>query len=205
MARILLSALALIAFGSFAMAQDLYKIRPGDVLRIEVLEDQTLNRDALVLPDGTVSVPLVGSVRAGGQNLGDVQGSITTGLAPNFAAPPNVFVTIRSLATAAAPRRRGGSAAPATIDVFVMGEVNSPGKASIESGTSILQFLAQSGGFTKFAATKRVQVRRTDPKTGEALVFGFNYHAIERGAATVSSIILIDGDVIVVPERRLFE
>ena len=203
MARILLSALALIAFGSFAMAQDLYKIRPGDVLRIEVLEDQTLNRDALVLPDGTVSVPLVGSVRASGKSLGAVQSSITSSLAPNFAAPPNVFVTIRTLA--AAQRRSGGPAAPATIDVFVMGEVNSPGKASIDSGTSILQFLAQSGGFTKFAATKRVQVRRTDPKTGEALVFGFNYRAIERGAATVSSIILIDGDVIVVPERRLFE
>ena len=155
MAKMFLSALALLLFGSFAMAQDLYKIRPGDVLRIEVLEDQTLNRDALVLPDGNISVPLVGSVRAGGQSLAAVQSAIVSALAPNFATAPNVFVTIRSLAEAVR-RTGGGSAVSARIDVFVMGEVQKPGKSSIDRGTSILQFLAQSGGFTKFAATKRI-------------------------------------------------
>ncbi len=202
MARMLLSVLALFIFGSIAAAQDSYKIRPGDVLRIEVLEDQTLNRDAIVLPDGTVTVPLVGSVRAGGQSLDTIRSSIASGLAPNFASSPNVFVTISSLAAA---QPLSGSASPATMDVFVMGEVGSPGKASIERGTNLLQFLAQSGGFTKFAATKRIQVRRTDPKTGQALVYTFNYRAVEQGNAPVSSIVLQDGDIIVVPERRLFE
>jgi len=102
-------------------------------------------------------------------------------------------------------RSSGGVAAPAPLNIYVMGEVQSPGKKAVERGTSLLQFLASSGGFTKFAATKRIQVRRTDPKTGQATVYGFNYHAIEKGAATVSSIILNEGDVIVVPERRLFE
>ncbi|MGB5558832.1 MAG: polysaccharide biosynthesis/export family protein [Paracoccaceae bacterium] len=202
MARMLLSVLALFIFGSIAAAQDSYKIRPGDVLRIEVLEDQTLNRDAIVLPDGTVTVPLVGSVRAGGQSLDTIRSSIASGLAPNFASSPNVFVTISSLAAA---QPLSGRASPATMDVFVMGEVGSPGKASIERGTNLLQFLAQSGGFTKFAATKRIQVRRTDPKTGQALVYTFNYRAVEQGNAPVSSIVLQDGDIIVVPERRLFE
>lgn len=45
-------------------AQD-YKVRTGDVLQIEVLEDGTLNRTAIVLPDGQISLPLAGSVRAG--------------------------------------------------------------------------------------------------------------------------------------------
>jgi len=201
MSRILLGLFTLFIFSSFATAQGSYKIRPGDVLRIEVLEDQTLNRDALVLPDGTVTVPLVGSVRAGGQSLDTVRSSIVSGLAPNFAASPTVFVTINSLA---APRA-ASVAAPATMDVFVMGEVGSPGKASIERGTNLLQFLAQSGGFTKFAATKRIQVRRTDSKTGQPLVYTFNYRAVEQGAAPVNSIVLQDGDIIVVPERRLFE
>lgn len=199
MAKIFLGALALLLFGSLAMAQDSYKIRAGDVLRIEVLEDSSLNRDALVLPDGTVSVPLVGSIRAAGQSVGAVQSRITSGLAPNFAKAPNVFVTVSTLSTA--PTRTGRS----HLDVFVMGEVSTPGKVSIDRGTSVLQFLAQSGGFTSFAATKRIQIRRTDRKTGQTSVFGFNYHAIERGSASVSSIILKDGDVIVVPTRRLFE
>ena len=43
-------------------AQDGYRIRPGDTLRIEVLEDESLNRAALVAPDGRITLPLAGSV-----------------------------------------------------------------------------------------------------------------------------------------------
>jgi polysaccharide biosynthesis/export protein len=199
MARMLLSALALVLFGSIAVAQD-YQIRPGDLLRIEVLEDASLNRDVLVLPDGKISVPQMGTYSVGGKSLNAVQIGISAGLAPNFAAAPTVFVTVSRVADVT-PRTAGSS----RMDVFVMGEVNQPGKASIARGTSILQFLAEVGGFTKFAATKRIQLRRTDPKTGQQTVYGFNYHAIVNGSAGVSAMILREGDVILVPERRLFE
>lgn len=198
MLRLLLGVIALSMFGSIASAQDSYRIRAGDVLRIEVLEDASLNRDALVLPDGTVSIPLVGSLRASGQSLESIRNAITAGLAPNFANQPTVFVTVSTLALP-------GLESTDTIDVFVMGEVATPGKVSVDRGTNLLQFLAQAGGFTRFAATKRIQLRRTDRKTGQSLVYNFNYHAIERGAAPANAIVLKDGDTIVVPERRLFE
>ena len=120
MARIWISTLMLIVLGTVAAAQDLYKIRLGDVLSVEVLEDQSLNRNALVLPDGTISFPLVGSVSAAGLTLGEVQAGIISGLAPNFATPPTVFVTIQSLVGASAPTAR------ATIDIYIIGEVNKP-------------------------------------------------------------------------------
>ncbi len=201
MTRILLSALMLIVFGSIVSAQESYKIQPGDVLSIEVLEDASLNRNALVLPDGTVSMPLAGSVQASGLTLGAVQSSIVAGLAPNFASSPSVFVTIQSLNTA--PKASGGTSS--SFDVYIMGAVNNPGKVSVTSGTSMLQFLAESGGFTKFAAKKRIQLRRTDRKTGQVSVFNFNFKAIENGSVTANSIMLTRGDVVVVPERRLFE
>ena len=199
MKRILVSTLMFILLGTMASAQGSYKVRPGDTLQIEVLEDQALNRSALVLPDGTVSVPLVGSVKAGGQTLDAIRSAITAGLAPNFASTPNVFVTVGSLGT------RTSSGSGGMMDVYIMGAVNNPGKARVRSGTSLLQFLAESGGFTQFAAKKRIQLRRTDRKTGQTAVYKFNYKAIEDGSANVSSIILRRGDVIVVPERRLFE
>ena len=204
MAKHILTAVALFLFASVAAAQTSYKVRAGDTLRIEVLEDQSLNRNALVLPDGSISVPLVGSVAAAGKDLSAVQAAVEAGLAPNFATKPTVFVTVNSLSQPKATASRGSSA-PSTMDVYVMGEVQKPGKASVKPGTSILQFLAESGGFTKFAATKRIQVRRTDPKSGKAMVYGFNYKAVEQGSTSVNSIILKEGDVIVVPERRLFE
>ncbi len=199
--RIVTGVLVMILFGTLASAQGAYKVQPGDVLRIEVLEDQTLNRDALVLPDGTISVPMVGSVAAGGRTLDAIQAAIVSGLTPNFASPPNVFVTVAALNAAAAPA--GGSSR--SIDVYVIGAVNNPGKARVRSGTTLLQFLAESGGFTRFAAKKRIQLRRTDGKTGRTTVYKFDYRAIENGAATAAPIVLKKGDVIVVPERRLFE
>lgn len=198
MARVLMSALALVFMVTAGWAQSTYKIEPGDTLKIEVLEDQSLNRSVLVLPDGTVSVPLVGTVKAGGKTVGEVQAQIAAALAPNFATKPNVFVNVASLANGI-PARSGGS-----ITVYVMGEVNNPGKATVRSGTNVLQLLAQTGGFTKFAATKRIQIRRTD-RSGKTSVFTFNYKAIENGSASVSAIVLRSGDVVVVPERRLFE
>ncbi|MEE3070377.1 MAG: polysaccharide biosynthesis/export family protein, partial [Pseudomonadota bacterium] len=46
-----------------AQAQS-YKIKAGDSLQIEVLEDPSLSRSVLVLPDGQFSFPFVGEVRA---------------------------------------------------------------------------------------------------------------------------------------------
>lgn len=198
MIRVLLGALLLLATSVTVSAQSRYTIQPGDVLQIEVLEDSSLNRNALVLPDGTISFPLVGSVVAAGRTVGAVQTALVSGLSPNFATAPNVLVAVNQVAnpaTAYAPRGQ--------IDVYIMGEVNTPGKVTVDSGTSLLQFLAESGGFTRFAATKRIQLRRTSG--GKSLIYKFDYKAIENGTASVNTLVLRDGDVIVVPERRLFE
>ena len=46
---------------------ELYTIQPGDVISIQVLEDSSLNRDLLVQPDGRISFPLAGIVKASGR------------------------------------------------------------------------------------------------------------------------------------------
>ncbi len=179
-----------------ASAQSDYRVRSGDILQLEVLEDSSLNRELLVLPDGRVSVPFVGTVRAGGRTLGQIRATIRDGLAPSFAEPPNVYVGLSFLAEIE-PRE------PITIDVYVMGEVTEPGKREIEPGTTILQFLAEMGGFTQFAATKRIQLRTA--RTGREQVYTLNYNDVELGAGVGTSTIMADGDVIIVPQRRLFE
>jgi polysaccharide export outer membrane protein len=60
------------------------------------------------------------------------------------------------------------------------------------------------GGFTRFAATKRVQLRRTDANGAET-IYPLNYDAIEAGTSPNGAAVLVDGDVIMVPQRRLFE
>lgn len=191
----LIAALLVIPFmADPGLAQD-YRLRPGDTVQVEVLEDTTLNRSAMVLPDGQISLPLTGSVRAAGRTLAQIQADLATRLAPNFAEPPTVFVTLASLAErVTAPAR--------TIDIFILGAANTPGRVEVPPGTTVLQAIAAAGGLSPFAATKRLQLRRID-KSGSESIYRIDFDAIERGASNTTR--LVDGDVIVVPQRRLFE
>jgi polysaccharide export outer membrane protein len=195
MRQILLAALAVICAVPAALAQSAgYRIQPGDVLAITVLEDETLNRQTLVLPDGRISVPLAGSVNASGQSVEAVERAIADRLASNFAVRPSVFVSVVSV-----------DEEEETFPIYVLGQVNSPGLVEVLPGTTLLQAVALSGGLDRFAATRRIQLRRTDSATGQERLYIFNYRAVERGGAITSMITLREGDVIVVPERRLFE
>lgn len=194
----LIAALCALFFATAAVAQGNYAIQPGDTLRVEVIEDASLNRDLLVTPDGRISFPFAGSVRASGRTTTQLERALATQLAENFANRPTVYVAIRGLA-------EGNDATTGDeITVFLMGEVNAPGPKLMEEGTSLLQFLATSGGFSNFAATKRIQLRRISGSGAERIVT-LNYHAISRGAVMQNNVILQDGDVVLVPERRLFE
>ena len=184
-----------------AAAQSTYRIQPGDILDVTVLEDAALNRQVLVGPDGRISLPLAGTVNAGGQTIETVERNIAQRLASNFAVEPNVFVALQALA----PPPEAGEIAADLLNVFVMGQVGSPGLLRIEPGTSLLQTVALAGGFGRFAATKRIQIRRTDPQSGQERLFLFNFNDVERGGSITSSLAMRDGDVIIVPERRLFE
>lgn len=187
---------------SGAVAQDGYRIQSGDVLRIEVLEDPTLSRAALVTPDGRISLPLAGNVMARGRSVEQVQSELADRLAKNFAVRPNVFVSLQSLAERAGS---GAVAAQDLISVYVLGEAARPGRLDVEKGTTLLQLFAQMGGFSDFAAKKRVQLRRTDPQSGKETVYSFNYKMIERGESNSGSTVMADGDVVVIPQRGLFE
>ena len=194
MKRILLAVLLALPGIAPAFAQSAgYRIQPGDELAITVLEDDTLNRQLLVLPDGTISVPLAGTVRAGGRSVESVEAAIADQLASNFAVRPSVFVSVVTV-----------DETYGTFPIFVMGQVATPGMVEVEPGTTLLQAIALAGGLDRFAATKRIQLRRAD-STGQQRLYLFNFKAVERGGAIESMIALREGDVIIVPERRLFE
>ncbi len=195
MKRVLIAALALLAAAPMALAQGAgYRIQPGDQLAVTVLEDETLNRQTLVLPDGRISVPLAGSVEAAGQTVETVERTIADRLASNFAVRPNVFVSVVTV-------NEEGE----TFPIYVLGRVGEPGVREVESGTTLLQAISLAGGFDRFAATKRIQLRRMDSQTGQEQLYVFNYNAVERGAGIEAMITLREGDVVLVPERRLFE
>jgi polysaccharide biosynthesis/export protein len=199
MFRFVAAIIAFVVVAASATAQE-YRIRSGDTLSIEVLEDPGLNRSVLVLPDGSFTFPFAGTTRARGQTVAQIQAALRAALTPNFAAPPNVVVSVGALVELTEEQRRGP-----VMPVYVLGEVNTPGVIEVRRGTTLLQFLAASGGFTRFAATNRIQLRRTDPRTRQETVYNFDYRAALQGTLGAGTVVLQAGDVVIVPERKLFE
>ncbi len=197
MKRLLLVLLACLV-APIALAQDAYRIKPGDTLSITVLEDPNLNRDVLVRPDGGISMPIAGNVQAGGNTIIAVERTIADRIASGFSVTPTVSVALTQLGRATST---GGAG---TMKIYFVGEVASPGVKKLTRGTNILTALAEIGGLGKFAAEKRIQVRRTD-KSGSETVYLFDYSAVENGTKVINNIRLQAGDIVVVPERKLFE
>ncbi|SNR67020.1 polysaccharide biosynthesis/export family protein [Paracoccus sediminis] len=199
LATVLAALVALpLAFGQAALAQE-YRIQAGDRLTVEVLEDTSLNRTLVVLPGGTVDFPYAGSIRVAGQSPTAVGNLISQALSGVLASPPTVFVTATPLVEPVLP------SAPEpedVVNIYIMGEASAPGPKAVQPGTTFLQALSQAGGLTPFAATKRIQLRRA---ATPGQVITVNYAAIMRGAGMNLDPVLSEGDVIIVPERGLFE
>lgn len=187
--------MAVAVFATGASAQSGYKIQSGDTLQIEVLEDSSLNRSVLVTPDGSVSFPLAGSVRARGRTVDQVSSTLASSLASNFASTPNVFVSVAAVREPVI----GLPVEPPTTEIYVTGEITTPGRLDSTPGVTILQAIAQAGGLTRFAAGKRIQLRRDNK------VFLYNYFTNGGDKSIAGNTVLAPGDVIVVPQRRLFE
>jgi polysaccharide export outer membrane protein len=176
-----------------ARAED-YLIQKGDTLDVSVLEDPGLNRQALVRPDGKISLPLAGALSAAGMTPEALQASIRTALRRDFVEPPTVTVSLLAMAEESDMEK--------TL-IYVLGEVRAPGRYEVELPIDALQALALAGGPSTFAARDRVQVRRR--VAGAETLTVFDYDQVEDGAAIPESIDLAAGDVILVPERGLFD
>ena len=80
--------------------------------------------------------------------------------------------------------------------VYVIGEVTKPGTFLLASEMTVLQAIAEAGGFLEHANKGNVVVVRNE-KGGERR-FKFNYNEVVRGKNTQQNIRLLPGDAILV-------
>ena len=134
--RVLL-ALAALLFCVPAAAQQssAYTLQAGDKIEISVWQDPTLNRQIVIAPDGMISFPLVGHLKAAGMTVQGLEGALSKGLKKNYQTTPQVTVMLSEVTTGASSQ------------VFVTGQVNNPGTYPITSGMTVMQAIALSGGF----------------------------------------------------------
>lgn len=189
-----------------AGAQSLYRVQPGDRLAVTVIEDPNLNSQVLVRPDGRITLPIAGSLAVAGRSPEEIQSILRERLAPGFNTPPTVSVSLVALAPRE-PVVPPVEEPPPPAFVYVLGEVGKPGPVQlpVETRLHALQAIAAAGGLGRFANGAKIQIRRLDAATGTETVFLLDFREVEAGRPLTANIPLLDGDVIFVPERGLFD
>ena len=172
-----------LTFNAGAVGDDVagYGIQPGDVLEISAWREPDLQREVLVRPDGGISFPLVGDVKAQGMTISQLTAVITERLA-KFIPDPVVTVSVKEIT---------GNR------IYVLGRVNRPGEFAVMRPVSVLQALSMAGGLTPYAERDDIMVLRGAGETQQSMPF--DYDAVERGEALGQNIVLQPGDVVIVP------
>jgi polysaccharide export outer membrane protein len=170
------------AFVDKGLEEGEYRIAPADVVSVSVWRNPELSTEVPVLPDGHISVPLVGRVLADGLSTEELEDLISQEMG-EYVTAPDVTVSVRQVNS-----KR----------VSVVGGVPRNGPVSLGVNTRVLDALSMAGGFSSFADRKRVKVIRGTPEGEQE--FQFNYDAYVKGKAPGTNIRLHPGDIVVVPD-----
>ncbi|MGE3278143.1 MAG: polysaccharide biosynthesis/export family protein [Vicinamibacterales bacterium] len=173
-----------------------YVVGPQDVLRIAVFEEPQLTGSFRVDTDGSFTYPFIGLVPAAGQTLRGIEELLTKKLAEGWVKRPQVSVEVEQF------RAR---------NIFIVGEVKSPGKYPITGAqTTLLEALAQAGYLGPNSGTEvlvlKPGARATDsPLTVEAATDTVRISLAELQEGRLSANITIrEGETIFVPRAEKF-
>ena len=158
-----------------------YRLNPEDEIKISVWKEEDLQGEVLVRPDGGISFPLVGDLKAGGKTIQELQNEIA-GKIQRYIPEAVVSVSLVKLAG---------------LKVYVIGKVNKPGLFVLGDYVDVMQALSLAGGVTPYADHDKIKILRR--KNGQNIVFPFAYTEVAKGKKLEQNIVLETGDVVVVP------
>lgn len=168
-------------FQTPAFAGKPYRIGVGDSLSIMVWNEPGLDQKlVVVLPDGTISFPLVGRIHAAGYTTDSLSRVIANNLKSIFKKKPAVTVTVEAIGN----------------NIFyIMGSVGHPGIIPFNHNISLLQAIIMAGGVTPSGKEDSILVLRKDRTVKISL------EDIEQGKHIENNIPIRAGDIIIVPTK----
>lgn len=158
-----------------------YVIGAEDVLGVVFWREQEMSGDLTVRPDGMITLPLIGDVKAAGLKPEVLSGIIQTA-AGKYLTDPNVTITVRQ-----ANSRK----------VFITGQVMMSGSHPLTGPRTVLQLITLAGGLTEYADSENISIMREEQ--GKTRYFRFNYKEVSKGKKLEQNILLQPGDTVVVP------
>lgn len=177
------AALASVLQGLQSKKSD-YKIGGADLIEIQVFQQKELDRVLRVSQNGTITFPLIGTLKVGGLSVAQAEAALSTKL-QDYIISPQVTIFIKEYGNK---------------KVFVLGEVKSPGSFELptEAKLTVLEAISLAGGFTGIAAPDRTKVIRT--AEGKSQSFTIQVSDITSRGEKHKDMVLEAGDVVWVPQ-----
>lgn len=161
---------------------DTYVIGAEDLLSIYVWKEPDMSKSVPVRPDGMISLPLIGEVKAAGYTPVQLQDVLADSM-KKYVSEPQVTVVVEKIAS---------------LSFNIVGQVGKPGYYPLTRRMTVLDAIALAGGFKDFAKTKKVYILRTSANGTEERI-PFNYNEVIKGKNPQQNIELQPRDTIVVP------
>jgi polysaccharide biosynthesis/export protein len=158
-----------------------YVIGNDDVLGINVWKEPDFTQSVPVRSDGRISLPLIGEIQAAGRTPPQLEQEITERLR-TYLTGPEVTVMVMQMNSQ---------------KFNILGRVAKPGSYSASATTTVLDAIAQAGGFVDFAKQKSIYILRQDGQ-GHQQRIAFNYKDVIRGVHPEQNIRLEPHDTIIV-------
>ena len=161
-----------------------FPVGAGDQLKINVWRDQELTTEVRVRPDGAITIPLVGDVRAAGRTASqirdEIQSKLTAFLKSETAKVTVIIAEVQS------------------YYFTVSGNVERPGIYRPSSYISVLEALTMAGEPNRYAESDAIKILRETRGSGLKRI-PINYDLLRRGERMDQNIVVLAGDNIVVP------
>ena len=158
---------------------------PSDILRISVWHNPDLSADAIVRPDGNITLPLLGEIVAAGYTASELQATIAERLR-TFVKDEGAVVTV----------------AVTSINSYrftVMGSVAHPGVFTSTHYVTFSEAMTMAGGPDRFATPEKIVIQRLGAKGQPVRRIPVNYTKVITGESPQQDLTVLAGDMIYVP------
>jgi len=156
-----------------------YIIGTGDVISVQVYDNDKISTKARVRSDGRISIPLLDDVEVADKTPEEAARDVELRLRKsNLVLNPHVTIQLEEVNK---------------VVVSVLGRVSKPGQYLLEPGSGVAEAIASAGGLTDFAHKDQIYVRRTNPKL---VRIRFTFQSITSQTGTAPLFRLQAGDVV---------
>ncbi|MCC2099392.1 MAG: polysaccharide export protein [Hyphomicrobiales bacterium] len=154
------------------------RLAKNDLIKVDVFQVDELDRTVKIDTQGRINLALIGTVPAAGKTIPELETEIERAYSAKYLQNPEVSVFVEE---------------SAGQQITVDGAVRKPGIYSASSSSTLLQVVAQAGGFSEIADDQKTYIFRV--VGGKKLVANYNVKQIRNGKVRDPRV--FGGDVIV--------